>query len=404
MAGQQEQDLSRLKIDKPAITAHRGKNGRKILAAAAALTVLAALYFLGAFTKSYTVRPGSVSLMYPSQALTTLSASGYVVAQRKSAVSAKITGRLESLLVEEGSRVKKGQVVARLDDADLLAAKAQAEANLKAAQFNLAQAKATFFDAKQTFTRNRQLIEKGLIARADYDTSLANYDKASAAVDAARAGITAARATLQSAIVSLGYTYIRAPFDAVVLTKNADIGDIITPFGATSNVQAAVITIADLNSLQVEADVSESGIEKIWKGEPAVIELDALPGIRFPAEVHMIVPTADRSKATVMVKVAFLKKDSRVLPEMSARVDFLSRPVSPEETPRVVIDPGALVNEKGTSVFVIKDGRALLTPVEPGQKMGGMLVIRKGLTPGQTVVIGPPRGLKNGSRVKIKTA
>ena len=409
MAGPEEQNqkLSRLKIDKSAIGVRRARGRRGfIFAVLAAAAVLAALYLLGVFTKSYTVRPGSVTLMYPSQALTTLSASGYVVAERKAAVSSKITGKLESLMVEEGSKVKKGEVIARLDDADLLAAKAQAEATLSAARFNLAQAKASLYDAQKTYSRNKQLLEKALIAQADYDTSFANYRKAQAAADAAAATVKAGQAALQSAIVSLGYTYIRAPFDAVVLTKNADIGDIITPLGAASNVQAAVVTIADMSSLQVEADVSESGIEKVWKGEPAVIELDALPGVRFPAEVHMIVPTADRSKATVTVKVKFLKKDKRVLPEMSARVDFLSRPVSPEEeTPRVVTDPAALIQKNSkTFVFVIKGGRAFLTPVDAGPRLGGMATIKSGLSPGDTVVLGPPAGLKNGAKVEAKTA
>ncbi|MDA8085428.1 MAG: efflux RND transporter periplasmic adaptor subunit [Nitrospiraceae bacterium] len=408
MAGTEGQDLSGLKIDKQAVSARRARKGRRtsFFIILAAVALLAALYFLGIFTKSYTVQPGSVTLMYPSQALTVLSASGYVVAERKAAVSSKITGKLESLMVEEGSRVKKGEVIARLDDADLLAAKAQAEATLNAARFDLDQTKASLYDAEKNYSRNRQLIQKALISRADYDTSFANYEKAKAAVAAAKATVLAARAALQSADVSLGYTYIRAPFDAVVLTKNADIGDIITPLGATSNVQAAVVTIADLDSLQVEADVSESGIEKVWEGEPAVIELDALPGVRFPGRVHMIVPTADRSKATVTVKVQFLRKDRRILPEMSARVDFLSRPVSPaEETPRTVINPGALARRGGkTVVFVIEGGRAFLTPVVAGPKLGDMITVRSGLAPGETVVVGPPEGLKNGSKVKTKTA
>jgi RND family efflux transporter MFP subunit len=191
-----------------------------------------------------------------------------------------------------------------------------------------------------------------------------------------------------------------------VLTKDADVGDIITPFGATSNVQAAVVTIADLNSLQVEVDVSESNIEKVWKGEATEIELDALPGTRLPGQVHMIVPTADRSKATVMVKVKFLKEDRRVLPEMSAKVDFLSRPINAEQdTPGTVVDPRALTRRDGrTFVFVIKAGRALLTPVDAGPELGGMITIKTGLAPGESVVLSPPAGLRNGSRVKIETA
>ncbi len=397
------QDLSRLRIDKSALQVRRKKRGHKLMAAIAAILLLAAgLYASGLFSKTYTVRLSSVTLMYPSQALSVLSASGYVVAQKKSAVSSKITGKLESLMVEEGSRVRKGQVIARLDDSDLIAAKEQAEANLRAARFNLDQAKATLYDARLAYKRNSELIKKNLIARSDYDTSFANYNKAVAGVYAAKAMIAADEAALRFADVQIGYTYIRAPFDAVVLTKNADVGDIITPIGAASNVQASVVTIADMNSLQVEADVSESGIEKIWKGQPCDIELDALPGVHFPGQVHMIVPTADKTKATVTVKVKFLKKDSRVLPEMSARVSFLTRAVSPaEERLRTVIDPASLVMKKGGAyVFLVRKNRAIEMLVATDGKMGGMLIVKSGVKPGDTVIVDPPEGLKNGSRVK----
>ena len=399
------QDLSRLKIDKSAIQVRR-KKGRNLAAALAALLLLAAgLYAAGLFSKTWTVRVSSVTLMYPYQALSVLSASGYVVAEKRSAVSSKITGKLESLMVEEGSRVRKGQVLARLDDSDLIAAKEQAEANLEMARFNLDQAKAGLYDARLAFKRNGELIKKDLIARADYDTSFANYRKAVAGMEAARAAIAAGEAALRFAQVQLSYTYIRAPFDAVVLTKNADVGDIITPIGAASNVQASVVTIADMNSLQVEADVSESGIEKIWKGQPCDIELDALPGVHFPGQVHMIVPTADKTKATVTVKVKFLKKDRRVLPEMSARVSFLSRAVSrQEEWPGTVIDPAALVLKNGSaSVFLVRNGRAIERQVATDGKMGGMLIIKSGVKPGDTVVVDPPAGLKDGARVKPST-
>ena len=398
------QDLSRLKIDKSAIQMRRAKRGRGLLAGLAAfLLLMLVLYISGVFSKTYTVRVSSVTIMYPSQALSVLSASGYVVAQKKSAVSSKITGKLVSLMVEEGSKVRKGQVIARLDDSDLIAAKDQAEANLKTARFNLDDAQAGLYDARLTFKRNSELLKKNLIARADYDTAFANYRKALAGVDAAKAIISADEAAVRYAAVQIGYTYIRAPFDAVVLTKNADIGDIITPIGAASNVQASVVSIADMNSLQVEADVSESGIEKIWKGQPCDIELDALPGVHFRGQVHMIVPTADKTKATVTVKVKFLRRDIRVLPEMSARVAFLSRAVSRAgEKPRVVIDPASVLLKKdgSSAIFLMRGGRAIDTRVVTGGKMGDMLIVTSGVSPGDMIVVNPPAGLKNGSRIK----
>ncbi len=282
-----------------------------------------------------------------------------MVAQRKAAVASKVTGRLVSLSVEEGSRVKEGQVIARLESDDVAAARDQAEANLNAARHNLEEAKADLNDADLSFKRDKDLVAQGFISRAEYDTAEARYKKAAAAVAAAQAEIKASTAALQGAKVALEYTVIRAPFDAVVLTKNADIGDIVTPIGAAANVQAAVVTIADMNSLQVEADVSESNLRLVKTGQPCEIQLDALPDVRFRGVVHMIVPTADRSKATVLVKVRFIDKDSRILPEMSAKVAFLSREVrGDEQKSRTAVPAHAVVTRKGKqSVFLVKGDR-----------------------------------------------
>ncbi len=207
--------------------------------------------------------------------------------------------------------------------------------------------------------RNTSLLSKGFVAKSVYDAALARYEKAVAAVEAAEATLKANLAALEGANIALEYTLIRAPFDAVVLTKNADIGDIVTPIGAAANAKSAVITIADMDSLQVEADVSESNLGQIKLGQPCEIQLDALPGERFRGIIHMIVPTADRSKATVMVKVRFINKDSRILPEMSAKVAFLSRPATPEEQkPRIAINQSAIVNRKGKErVFLVKENK-----------------------------------------------
>src|SRR4030042_3152050 len=186
-----------------------------------------------------------------------LNASGYVVAQRKAAVASKVKGGLVSLMVEEGSRVKEGQVIARLENEDAKASREQAEANLKAAQANLEGARAEFEEASLTFNRDKQLIAKGVISRSQHDTSEARFLRARASVAAAEAGINVSSAALQGAKVALEYSLIKAPFDAVVLTKNADIGDIVTPRGGAAHAKAAVVTIADLSSLQVEAGVSE---------------------------------------------------------------------------------------------------------------------------------------------------
>ncbi|MCK5427585.1 MAG: efflux RND transporter periplasmic adaptor subunit, partial [Thermodesulfovibrionia bacterium] len=231
------EDLSGLKIDKSHITVSTRKRKRSVYLAGVFLLIVlvAVLYFAGFFVSTHTVQVKSVSLIYPSQTFTSLNASGYVVAQRKAAVASKVTGRLISLNVEEGSKVKKGQVIARLENEDAIAIRDQAEANLKVARFNLDQARAELQDATLSFNRNKELIVTGLITQRDYDSSEARYRKAVAAVKAAGASVRAQAAVLKGAQVTLEYTLIRAPFNAVVLTKNADLGDIVTPLGASAD-------------------------------------------------------------------------------------------------------------------------------------------------------------------------
>jgi len=188
-----------------------------------------------------------------------------------------------------------------------------------------------------------------------------------------------------------------------VLTKNADIGDIITPLGAAANAKAAVVTIADLSSLQVEADVSETNLGLVKEGQPCEILLDALPDSRFRGVVHAIVPTADRTKATVMVKVRFIDKDKRILPEMRAKVSFLSRPIKTEEQkPRTAVNRSALISHGSNStVFVVEGNRVIEKGVTTGEELGDMIEILGGVKAGERVVSKPPNRLRNGSRVKI---
>jgi RND family efflux transporter MFP subunit len=368
-----------------------------------AVLALGFLYVKGFFTPAVKVQVSTVSQVYPSQAFTLLNASGYVVAQRKSALASKVTGRLIWLGVEEGSFVKKDQVIARLENQDVSASKDQAAANVNVARHNLEQAKAELRDATASLNRNKELLSRGVIAHQTYDDVLARYDKAVAGVAAAGAALKAANAALEGAAALLEYTLIRAPFDAVVLTKDADIGDIVTPLGAAANAKASVVTIADMSSLEVEADVSESNLSRVKVGQPCEIQLDALPDQRFRGEIHMIVPTADRSKATVMVKVRFLDKDKRILPEMSAKVAFLSRPVTGEEKrPRIALNQSAVVNRKSQAVFLVKGNSVVETPVSLGGPIGDMVEILHGVKVGDVVVLNPPDRLKNGSKIKTE--
>jgi RND family efflux transporter MFP subunit len=397
-----DEKLEKLRIDKdtPRLTP-AGNRKFWLITGIAALVVFLLLLYLQ--QRAVTVETTTVVHVYPTQSFTILHASGYVVAHRKAAVAAKTTGRLEWLGVEEGSRVRAGQVVARLENRDLAASFDQARATVQAAASTLEQTRAELTDASQVFERHKELLKLGIVAQADYDAAEARYRRASAGVTGAKASLRAAEAARRGTEVALDYSLIRAPFDAVVLTKNADIGDIITPLGAAANAKAAVVTIADLSSLEVEADVSESSLAQVKSDQPCEITLDALPGVRFRAVVHTVVPTADRSKASVMVKVRFIDRDDRILPEMSAKVAFLKRSATKEEQqPRIAVNPEALSGQGTTrQVFRIVDGKALVTDVTTGARLGDVQEV-SGLQPGEKLVLRPLNKLKNGSRITVR--
>jgi RND family efflux transporter MFP subunit len=400
-------DLSQLKItrNRPNGTSLRRprKKGRVFLSMVILFFVVTGiLYWQGLLKPVREVEITTVSLIYPSQAHTVLNASGYVVAQRKAAVASKGTGRLEALNVEEGTRVKKGQVIARLENADLQASLNQAQAQVMTAKANLIQIEAEIKDARLKFERLERLIQSKAIAQSDFDTAEARLQQLLAGKSAALSQIKAAEAGLRAGQVALDYTLIRAPFDGVILTKNADVGEVVAPFGSSVNAKAAVVTMADMDSLIVEADVSETNLEKVRKGQPCEIQLDSLPSVRFAGQVHMIVPTADRSKATVLTKVKFLEKDERVLPEMSAKVAFLTRQTTKEEKPKVAVPPSAIVNQKGkTWVFRVEKDILKEIPVQTGLPLADFIEIPQGLKPGERIVLKPNRNLRDGTKIKI---
>ncbi|OQW96784.1 MAG: efflux transporter periplasmic adaptor subunit, partial [Desulfobacteraceae bacterium A6] len=237
----------------------------------------------------------------------------------------------------------------------------------------------------------------------EHDIAEARLKRAKASVSAQRAAIKASEAALKETEVVVEYTNLRAPFDAVVLTKNADIGDIVTPLGAAANAKASVVDIADMESLQVEVDVSESNIGLVKKGQPCEIRLDALQDSRFRGAVHMIVPTADRTKASVMVKVAFKDKDLRILPEMSAKVAFLSREILPEEEKSLTAIPADAITaiDGKESVFLVKDGHAYKTEIKTGRRVGNMVETLSGAGIGEIMVAKPINKVKDGIKVKV---
>jgi RND family efflux transporter MFP subunit len=402
------EDLAKLKIRRIPVADSEAVAGatRRPLGRYALLAVLligAYLLYSGLDKREVEVDIGTVNTIFPSQAYTLLSASGYVVPQTKADVASKATGRLEKLEVEEGSVVKTGQILARIENRDITANLNQAAANVLVAKTNLQKAEAELRESSLALNRVRTLAARKFVSPEAVDTEIARHAKAVASVDSAKAEIAAAEAAYEGAQVALEYTLIRAPFDGVVLSKHADIGDILAPFSSTSQSKGSVVSMADLNTLKVEADVSESSLSKVRLGQPCEIQLDALPDRRYRGAVDQIVPTVDRTKATVMVKVGFIDKDSRILPDMSAKVAFLSREVpAGRAQPVTAVLASALVKRNGgDAAFRVEDRRARKVSVETGDRLGDFVVIRNGLKPGDQVVLQPPSGLEDGSPLRL---
>ena len=427
-------DLSKLSIKRGAATAPRRTRGWRLPLLGFILAGASVAYWQsGGFAGARTVEVGSVATAWPSQSVTLFNATGYVVPQTKADIASKATGRLEALEVDEGSVVTKDQVLARLESADLAAAVHRAEADVTAAAAAIAEARARHaeaqarvqeaaaetLDAERALARTRALVEKRFVTGEAHDAAQARRDRAQAAGASAAAGVVAAaagiaaaearrdaaQAALDEARVAVSYTLIRAPFDGVILSKHADIGDVLAPFAASTDSKGAVLTMADLATLQVEADISESNLTGVTVGQACEIQLDALPDVRLRGEVGMIVPTVDRTKATVLAKVRFIERDPRVLPDMSARVAFLSAPLDPaEQRARTVVPAAAVVARGGASVVYRIDGEtARAVPVALGMTLGDQREVVGGLALGDKVVLSPPADLADGARLRPQT-
>ncbi|MFG5410359.1 efflux RND transporter periplasmic adaptor subunit [Piscinibacter sakaiensis] len=360
----------------------------------------------------------SVQRVRPAQQYAQLAASGYVVAQRRAAVASKATGRLVELRVSEGSRVKAGDLIARIDAADVdaslaasLAGQTQSQAAVQQAQAQAAQARAQQRNAEEELRRTEGLAAQNFMSAQAVDTARTRVQTARAATAAAEAGIATARAAVQQARaqvqvqrVNRDSTEIRAPFDGVVLVKNANVGDLITPFSNAAGTLGAVVTMADLSTLEVEVDVSESSIAGVRVDQPVEITLDALPGEHFKGAVSRIVPTVDRAKATVVTKVRFAQIDPRVLPEMSAKVNFLSQqPQSDQTADLLAVPAAALVPQgEGTGVWrVDAEGRAHAVAATAGRPIGELVELKaSGLQAGDRLVLSSAAPLKEGARVR----
>ena len=391
-----DSDLSSLRIDRSSrgeqSSRQRRSGGRWIVWTIVIVVFLAgALLLKNWLSSGVEVQLATATLTSPSQANAVLTASGYVVARRKAAVASKGTGTLVFLAVDEGDRVKKGQVIARLDDSDVAASLRRARENLRVAEADLD-------EAKINFERMQKLVGTRAIAQANYDAADARYKRVLATIEAAKFAV-------QEAEVAVENTRIIAPFDGTVLKKNADVGEIVAPLAGAVSSRAAVVTIADMSSLEVDADVSEANITRVSANQNCEITLDAYPQQRYPGYVSNIVPTADRAKATVMVKIRFKQYDQRVLPEMGAKITFLVAGASADATnvkPVLTVPAAAVATRDGRQVvFQIKEDRAVEVPVTTGRKLGNAIEITGGLKEGDKVISKADEQIQAGTKVTL---
>ncbi|MBC3807536.1 efflux RND transporter periplasmic adaptor subunit [Undibacterium seohonense] len=392
--------LKKLSIDRGSPQAGKKKAWGKWVVILVAICVVA---FVILQPRSQEVQVSSVVTTYPSQQYAQLSASGYVVAQRRAAVASKATGRLIWLNVREGSKVKQGEIIAKLDASDVQAAMAAVQASIRQAEAGVAQANVELVNAESDLQRAQGLKAQGFLSAQAMDAAVKRVNASKAAMVSAKATVAVAQSQLRVQQVNQDFTEIRAPFDGVVLNKNANVGDIITPFSSAAGSQGAVVTMADMSTLEVEADVSESNLAKASIGQPVEITLDALPDSRFRGSIAGIVPTVDRAKATVMTKIRFEKLDPRILPEMSAKVTILSQVASDADQKAVLaINPKTVVDRDGKKVvFRVKADTVEILPVALGRKIGDNQEVTGNLQSGDRLVLSPNDKLVAGKKIVV---
>jgi RND family efflux transporter MFP subunit len=338
-----------------------------------------------------------------------LDASGYIVARRRATVSSKVTGKVVKVMLEEGQRVEAGQIIALLDDSNWRAALSQSKAQLEQAEANVASAQTAFDDAKPIFDRAEKQKAAAVISAQSFDESHAQFNVAHNNLLVAERGVEAARAGVDVAQRSLEDTVIRAPFAGIVTEKAAQPGEMVSPISAGGGfTRTGIGTIVDMESLEVEVDVSENFINRVRPQQPVTIKLNAYPDWDIPGSVIAMIPTADRAKATVKVRIAIGQKDPRIIPEMGARVAFLSdneQKASDAKSPvSGVIIPADAVSTSGAAsiVFVVHGATVERRAVRLGAKISSGQIVNAGLEPGNVVALGDLSKLGDGARVRIE--
>jgi HlyD family secretion protein len=397
--------LDGLRIDRSA--ASEGGRGRLawIVGAILLLLIAGGVFAWIRLPRAVEVRVAPVRERPGSAAGTVLNASGYVTARRQATVSSKVTGKVTEVFVEEGMVVREGQVLARLDDSILRRELSLSEARLTAQRRSTDETRVRLHEAEVNLRRAKSLREQGVAPQSDLDAAEAQVGSLEARLDLGREEVAVAERELALNRQYLEDTVIRSPFSGVAVSKDAQPGEMISPVSAGGGfTRTGICTIVDMSSLEVEVDVNEAYIQRVQPGQKAIATLDAYPDWEIPARVIMPVPTADRQKATVRVRLAFEKLDPRVLPDMGVKVAFLNEERAAEAAPKAaLVVPRRALRKDGDRdvVFVVKDGAVERRAVGVGPAPGDEAVITSGLAPGERVVIEGPAELADGAKVAV---
>lgn len=404
--------LAELRIDRGAApTEPSGRALRLAIGIAAGVLLLSiaawALFGRDRFAEIRTARV--VAIGDAGGSASVLDATGYVVARRMATVSAKITGKVKEVMIEEGQKVAAGEIMATLDPIDADAQRILASSQVAAAESEIGSVEARLDEAESSAARMERLVGQKLVSASQYEQAIAQRDALRAQVNTAHENARVARSRLRIADQDLDNTVIRAPFPGVVIAKAAQPGEIVSPLSAGGGyTRTGIGTIVDMDSLEVEVDVGEAFIGRVQPKMPVEATLNAYPDWKIPAEVIAIIPAADRGKATVKVRIALKVRDPRIVPDMGVRVSFLEAAPRAEvvaRAPGVLVPAAAIASRDGRSVaFVVADGAVAQRPVTLGRSLGDDREVLDGLADGDTVVLDPPRGLSDGARVRVATA
>jgi RND family efflux transporter MFP subunit len=404
--------LNQLRIDRGASEEGSPPRARLWIRVALALFLVGAalVWILGRGEATPVVVAPARAIATVGSSASVLDATGYVTARRQATVSAKITGKVSTLLIEEGQRVAEGEVLATLDDAEARAEVALRHAQVEASRAGLAEIQSALANAEREFERQRELEARKLTSVSALDAARTHAEALRARLASQQSEVKVTEEALHGARVQLDNTIVRAPFAGVVTVKAAQPGEMISPISAGGgSIRTGIGTIVDMDSLEIQVDVSEAYINRVQAGQPVEAVLNAYPDWRIPAEVIAIVPTADRSKATVKVRIALRAKDSRIVPEMGVRVAFLEEQWAATGTPAAsvvsgVLVPSAAIRQDGGNdvIYVMRDDRAERRVVTLGRVLGDSRQVQAGVSAGESVIVEAPATLKDGDAVVPK--